>query len=167
MISYCPHCGFRNEYSLSKPKFCGGCSKSLDSIVFKAATTAASTNDPDSKLIEILKDEKLRKKLLALAKEEPSNSEDDPASVSEDVSELAGQFAAGVKVDAPPRMVKIKVEDLINHSEMGNRNNPQTVQAEGVEVIPSKNDKPYLCLDPKNFPTRPAAPKTRRGRKAK
>lgn len=29
-FSYCPHCGFKNMYSMQAPKFCGGCGESLN-----------------------------------------------------------------------------------------------------------------------------------------
>ena len=29
-FSYCPHCGFKNMYSIQAPKFCGGCGESLN-----------------------------------------------------------------------------------------------------------------------------------------
>ena len=28
-FSYCPHCGFKNLYSIRAPKFCGGCGESI------------------------------------------------------------------------------------------------------------------------------------------
>lgn len=28
-FSYCPHCGFKNMYSMQAPKFCGGCGEGL------------------------------------------------------------------------------------------------------------------------------------------
>tara|TARA_Y100000114_G_scaffold157285_1_gene188889 strand:+ start:7759 stop:8118 length:360 start_codon:yes stop_codon:yes gene_type:complete len=28
-FSYCPHCGYKNMYSINPPKFCGGCGESL------------------------------------------------------------------------------------------------------------------------------------------
>ena len=27
--TYCTHCGYKNEYSIHPPKFCGGCGKQL------------------------------------------------------------------------------------------------------------------------------------------
>ena len=39
-FSYCPHCGFKNMYSLQAPKFCGGCGESLS--ILSAANTAPS-----------------------------------------------------------------------------------------------------------------------------
>ena len=29
-FSYCPHCGFKNMYSIQAPKFCGGCGEGLN-----------------------------------------------------------------------------------------------------------------------------------------
>ena len=29
-FSYCPHCGFKNMYSMQAPKFCGGCGETLN-----------------------------------------------------------------------------------------------------------------------------------------
>lgn len=29
-FSYCPHCGYRNMYSMQAPKFCGGCGETLN-----------------------------------------------------------------------------------------------------------------------------------------
>ena len=28
-ILYCPHCGYKNEYTLNTPTFCGGCGKKV------------------------------------------------------------------------------------------------------------------------------------------
>ncbi len=39
-FSYCPHCGFKNMYSLQAPKFCGGCGESLN--VLSAAKQPAT-----------------------------------------------------------------------------------------------------------------------------
>ena len=33
--TYCSHCGKKNEYTISKPKFCGGCGEDLSSLVAK------------------------------------------------------------------------------------------------------------------------------------
>lgn len=41
-FSYCPHCGFKNMYSLQAPKFCGGCAKPL-SILSAAKQTLSSS----------------------------------------------------------------------------------------------------------------------------
>ncbi|MAR65813.1 MAG: hypothetical protein CL833_01035 [Crocinitomicaceae bacterium] len=29
-FSYCPHCGYKNMYSMQAPKFCGGCGETLN-----------------------------------------------------------------------------------------------------------------------------------------
>jgi hypothetical protein len=42
-FSYCPHCGFKNMYSLQAPKFCGGCGEGL-SILSAAKTTSSSSS---------------------------------------------------------------------------------------------------------------------------
>ena len=39
-FSYCPHCGFKNMYSMQAPKFCGGCGESLS--ILSAAKTQKS-----------------------------------------------------------------------------------------------------------------------------
>ena len=39
-FSYCPHCGFKNMYSIQAPKFCGGCGQGL-SILSAAKTTSS------------------------------------------------------------------------------------------------------------------------------
>jgi hypothetical protein len=44
-FSYCPHCGFKNMYSLQAPKFCGGCGESLN-ILSAAKTNSASVSSP-------------------------------------------------------------------------------------------------------------------------
>ena len=41
-FSYCPHCGFKNMYSLQAPKFCGGCGESLN--ILSAAKQTPSTS---------------------------------------------------------------------------------------------------------------------------
>ncbi len=43
-FSYCPHCGFKNMYSLQAPKFCGGCGEGL-SILSAAKQTSTSLNN--------------------------------------------------------------------------------------------------------------------------
>lgn len=42
-FSYCPHCGFKNMYSLQPPKFCGGCAEELN-ILSAAKTSSTSTS---------------------------------------------------------------------------------------------------------------------------
>ena len=42
-FSYCPHCGFKNMYSLQALKFCGGCAKELN-ILSAAKTSSTGTN---------------------------------------------------------------------------------------------------------------------------
>lgn len=42
-FSYCPHCGFKNMYSMQAPKFCGGCGESLN-ILSAAKTSSTSTS---------------------------------------------------------------------------------------------------------------------------
>jgi hypothetical protein len=44
-FSYCPHCGFKNMYSLQAPKFCGGCGEGL-SILSAAKQTSANVSNP-------------------------------------------------------------------------------------------------------------------------
>lgn len=56
-FSYCPHCGFKNMYSLQAPKFCGGCGEGL-SILSAAkhkssVTKKTSTRKTRSREIEI------------------------------------------------------------------------------------------------------------------
>lgn len=41
-FSYCPHCGFKNMYSMHAPKFCGGCGESLNILSAAKIGTAAS-----------------------------------------------------------------------------------------------------------------------------
>jgi hypothetical protein len=40
-FSYCPHCGFKNMYSLQPPNFCGGCGEELK--ILSAAKQTSST----------------------------------------------------------------------------------------------------------------------------
>jgi hypothetical protein len=40
-FSYCPHCGFKNMYSLQAPSFCGGCGEGLN-ILSAAKQTSSS-----------------------------------------------------------------------------------------------------------------------------
>ena len=44
-FSYCPHCGFKNMYSVQAPKFCGGCGESLN-ILSAAKTKSAVQRKP-------------------------------------------------------------------------------------------------------------------------
>jgi len=39
-FSYCPHCGFKNMYSIQAPKFCGGCGEGLS--ILSAAKTISN-----------------------------------------------------------------------------------------------------------------------------
>lgn len=41
-FSYCPHCGFKNMYSLQAPKFCGGCGEGLNILSAAKQTSSAS-----------------------------------------------------------------------------------------------------------------------------
>jgi hypothetical protein len=54
-FSYCPHCGFKNMYSMQAPKFCGGCGESL-SILSAAKTKTAATRKPSSRRAEVIDD---------------------------------------------------------------------------------------------------------------
>lgn len=46
-FSYCPHCGYKNMYSMQAPKFCGGCGETLN-ILSAAKTNTASSPSPVS-----------------------------------------------------------------------------------------------------------------------
>jgi len=41
-FSYCPHCGFKNMYSLQAPKFCGGCGENIN--ILSAAKTSPTNS---------------------------------------------------------------------------------------------------------------------------
>jgi hypothetical protein len=46
-FSYCPHCGYKNMYSLHAPKFCGGCAEQLNILsAAKTRATAKSSTVP-------------------------------------------------------------------------------------------------------------------------
>lgn len=40
-FSYCPHCGFKNIYSLQAPNFCGGCGEGLNILSASKSTLTA------------------------------------------------------------------------------------------------------------------------------
>lgn len=40
-FSYCPHCGYKNMYSMQAPKFCGGCGETLS--ILSAAKNVSSS----------------------------------------------------------------------------------------------------------------------------
>ena len=42
---YCPECGYKNEYTLHAPKFCGGCGVEMGS----PSTASSSRSKPNSK----------------------------------------------------------------------------------------------------------------------
>ncbi len=47
-FSYCPHCGFKNMYSLQAPKFCGGCGENINILsAAKTSSTNASKLTPN------------------------------------------------------------------------------------------------------------------------
>ena len=46
-FSYCPHCGYKNMYSMQAPKFCGGCGETLN-ILSAAKTHTVSKPSPVS-----------------------------------------------------------------------------------------------------------------------
>lgn len=48
-FSYCPHCGFKNMYSLQAPKFCGGCGEGLS--ILSAANSSSSSPVTGKKLV--------------------------------------------------------------------------------------------------------------------
>jgi len=54
-FSYCPHCGFKNMYSMQAPKFCGGCGEGL-SILSAAKTKAADSRRSTKKIVETIDD---------------------------------------------------------------------------------------------------------------
>lgn len=53
-FSYCPHCGFKNMYSMQPPKFCGGCGESLN--ILSAAKTKAAPRKPSLRKAEVIDD---------------------------------------------------------------------------------------------------------------
>lgn len=54
-FSYCPHCGFKNMYSMQAPKFCGGCGESL-SILSAAKIKTAAPGKATSRRTETVDD---------------------------------------------------------------------------------------------------------------
>ena len=53
-FSYCPHCGFKNMYSVQAPKFCGGCGESLN--ILSAAKTKAAPRKSVPRIAEMIDD---------------------------------------------------------------------------------------------------------------
>ena len=49
-FSYCPHCGFKNMYSLQAPKFCGGCGEGLSVLSAAKHKINVSTKTPEKKI---------------------------------------------------------------------------------------------------------------------
>ena len=45
-FSYCPHCGFKNMYSINAPKFCGGCGESLNILSAKKSDESQRLSSP-------------------------------------------------------------------------------------------------------------------------
>ena len=45
-FSYCPHCGYKNMYSMQAPKFCGGCGEGLS--ILSAAKRVSATPEKTS-----------------------------------------------------------------------------------------------------------------------
>lgn len=54
-FSYCPHCGFKNMYSMQAPKFCGGCGESLN-ILSAAKTKTAAPRKTAPRRAEVIHD---------------------------------------------------------------------------------------------------------------
>lgn len=54
-FSYCPHCGFKNMYSMQAPKFCGGCGESLN-ILSAAKTQTAVSRESTRRRAEVIDD---------------------------------------------------------------------------------------------------------------
>jgi hypothetical protein len=49
-FSYCPHCGYKNMYSMNPPKFCGGCGEGLNVLsAAKNSSDKSTTRRPLSK----------------------------------------------------------------------------------------------------------------------
>ena len=50
-FSYCPHCGYKNMYSLQAPKFCGGCGENINILsAAKTTSTGISSSKPVRKI---------------------------------------------------------------------------------------------------------------------
>ena len=49
-FSYCPHCGFKNMYSLQAPKFCGGCGEGLNILSAAKHKSSVTKTTPTRKL---------------------------------------------------------------------------------------------------------------------
>jgi hypothetical protein len=44
--TYCTHCGYKNEYSIHPPKFCGGCGKPLGVLSISKKTSNVVKKKP-------------------------------------------------------------------------------------------------------------------------
>ena len=54
---YCPECGYKNEYSIHPPKFCGGCGESLSVNSGKVAKPKLRSSTPRIKQEALAEDE--------------------------------------------------------------------------------------------------------------
>ena len=48
-FTYCPHCGFKNLYSIHQPKFCGSCGESIGSKTNKTLKKSFALSSQKSK----------------------------------------------------------------------------------------------------------------------
>lgn len=105
-FSYCPHCGFKNMYSLHSPKFCGGCGESLG-LLSAAKQTKASAPVAQNKQKRKL----LRRPTIEL--------EDDPDGL--DIYEVPNiaKLSYSIEIDKNKFNLKdlIPLEDLENFAE--------------------------------------------------
>jgi hypothetical protein len=107
-FSYCPHCGFKNMYSLQAPKFCGGCGEGLSLLsASKQIKTATSVPTTQSKN---------KRKALRRA---PIELEDDPDGL--DIYEIPDitKLSYSIQIDKNKFNLKdiIPIEDLENFKE--------------------------------------------------
>lgn len=66
-FSYCPHCGFKNMYSLKAPNFCGGCGEGLNILSAAKQTSPTTTSAKQG-----------AKKLLSKRSRPAPSRDDDP-----------------------------------------------------------------------------------------
>lgn len=102
---YCPECGYKNEYTIKPPNFCGGCGISLDGSTSPKGKAGKKTNKKPAK-------RKMKKPdFMTDASEDETDIEYVP-----EIGDL------NVDIDYEGQTKVFKVEDLFTDEEnLGNR----------------------------------------------
>ena len=119
-FSYCPHCGFKNIYSLQAPNFCGGCGEGLNIL------SASKSNSTTSGRV-------LSKKVLARRSSMPEVQVDDPDGT--DVYEIPNLSKLSYSIEQNQN--KFNLKDMIPLGEIESMPKESSIEQISKKAKPS------------------------------